>query len=165
MPNRSSAKATAITEQVVNIIALDLKPIWTVEGDGFVELLHYLEPGYKVPSRKHVTKMIQKKHASIREKIQAKLDKEATLISLTIDIWTSAATAAYITVSAHYIFPEWQLLSCVLETPGMSERHTGQNIADRLGNIADRRAINEKVSVLTWNVQQIYWKMIEVGKV
>ena len=119
-----------------------------VEGDGFVELLHYLEPGYKVPSRKHVTKMIQKKHASIREKLQAKLDKEATLISLTTDIWISAATEAYITVSAHYISPEWQLLSCVSEIPGMSERHTGQNIADRLGDIADRWAINEKVSVV-----------------
>ena len=51
------------------MIALDLKPIQTVEGNGFVELLHYLEPGYKVPSRKHVTKMIQEKHASIREKL------------------------------------------------------------------------------------------------
>ena len=103
------------------MIALDLAPIWTMEGDGFVELLHCLGPGYKVPSRKHITKMIQKKHASIREKLQATLDKEATSISLTTDIWTSAATEAYITVSAHYISPEWQLLSCVLETPGMPE--------------------------------------------
>ena len=99
----SEAKATAITERVVNLIALDLKLIWMVEGDGFVELLHYLEPGYKLPSRKHVTKMIQKKHvhASIREKLQAKLDKEAALISLTTDIWTSAAIEAYITVYGH----------------------------------------------------------------
>ena len=119
-----------------------------MEGNEFVKLLHYLEPGYMVPSRKHVTKMIQKKHASIREKLQAKLDKEAILISLTTNIWTSAATEAYITVSAHYISPEWKLLSCVLETPGIPERHTGQNIADRLGDIADRWAINEKVSVV-----------------
>ena len=44
------------------MIALDLKPVCMVEGKGFVDLLHYLEPGYKVPSRKHVTMMIQKKH-------------------------------------------------------------------------------------------------------
>ena len=73
-----------------------------VEGDGFVELLHYLEPGCKVPSRKHVTKMIQK-HVSIREKLQAKLDKEATSISLTTDIWTSAGTEATL-LSLHTIF-------------------------------------------------------------
>ena len=111
-------------------------------------LSYFNTTGYKVPSRKHVTKMIQKEHTSIREKLQAKLDKEATSISLTTDIWTSATTEAYITVSAHYISPEWQLLSCVLETPGMPERHTGQNIVDRLGGIADRWAINEKVSVV-----------------
>ena len=28
------------------MIALDLKPIRMVEGEGFVNLLHYLEPGY-----------------------------------------------------------------------------------------------------------------------
>lgn len=144
----SEGRATAITERITNMIALDLKPIRMVEGEGFCELLHYLEPGYKIPCRKHVTKMILKKHESVREKLQSKLNKEATSISLTTDIWSSAATEAYITVSAHYISPEWNLLSCVLETPGMPERHTGQNIADRLAEIADRWAINEKVSVV-----------------
>ena len=74
-----------------------------MEGEDFVELLYYVKPGYKVPSRKHVTKIIQKKHESIREKLQAKLDKEATSISLTTDMWSSAATEVYVTVSAHYI--------------------------------------------------------------
>ena len=40
------------------------------------------------------------------------------------------------------------MLSCVLETPGKPERHTGQNIADRLAEIADKWNINEKVSVV-----------------
>ena len=92
--------------------------------------------------------IIQKKHKSVKEKLQRKLDKEATSISLTTDIWSSAATEAYITVSAHYISPEWHLLSCVLETPGMPERHTGQNIADRLVEIADRWAITKKISIV-----------------
>ena len=117
------------------MVALDLKPIRMVEG--FLKLLHYLEPRYKVLSRKHVTKMIQNKHKSVREKLQTKL-KEANSISLTTDIWSSAATEVYITVTAHYISPEWQLYFCVLETPDMPERYTGQNIADRLVEIADK---------------------------
>ena len=130
------------------MVALDLKPIRMVESEGFVNLLHYLEPGYKIPSRKHVTMMIQRQHKSVKEKLLTKLDKDAISVSLTTDIWSSAATEAYITCSAHYITLEWQLLSCVLETPGMPERHTGQNIADRLAEIADKWNINEKVSVV-----------------
>jgi len=121
----------AITERVINMVAIDLKPITMVEGEGFVDLLHNLEPGYKLPSRKHVTKMIQKKHESVIEKPQTKINKEAKSISLTTDIWSSIATEeAYITIAAHYVSPEWQLLSCILETPGMPEQHTCQNIAD-----------------------------------
>ena len=52
----SEARATAITERLVNMVALDLKPIHMVEEKGFLKLLYYLEPGYKVPSRKHVLK-------------------------------------------------------------------------------------------------------------
>ena len=66
----SEARATAITERVVNMIALDLKPIRMVEGKDFINLLHYLEPGYKIPSRKHVTIMIQRQHKSVKEKLQ-----------------------------------------------------------------------------------------------
>ena len=61
------ARANAITELIICMIALDLKLIHMVEGEGFLELLHYLEPGYKVPCRKFVTKMVCKKHKWINK--------------------------------------------------------------------------------------------------
>ena len=82
----TETRANAITDRIVCMIALDLKPIRMVEGEGFLELLHYLEPGYKVPCRKFITKMVRKKHELIKEKLQSKLDKEATSVSLTTDI-------------------------------------------------------------------------------
>ena len=109
--------------------------------------MDYLEPNYKVPSRKFITGVIHKKHGAVKEKLQDKLETEASSIALTTDIWTSSATEAYITVSVHYILTEWKMISCVLETPDMSERHTGQNIADKLMQIADNWGISEKISV------------------
>ncbi len=41
------------------------------------------------------------------------------------------------TVSAHFVNESWQLCSNVLLTEEMPERHTGQNIADRLTKAAE----------------------------
>ena len=46
----SEARAKEITDRIANFIVHDMRPIRVVEGQGFVQLLSYLEPGYKVPS-------------------------------------------------------------------------------------------------------------------
>ena len=147
----SEARASTITERIVNMIAIDRKPTRMVEGEGFLKLMDYLEPDYKVPSRKFITGVIHKKHEATKEKLQDKLETEASSIALTTDICTSSATEAYITASAYYISTEWKMISCVSETPDMPERHTRQNIADKLMEIADSWDISEKISVIVHN--------------
>lgn len=58
-------------------------------------------------------------------------------IALTTDIWTSCAKESYSTVTIHFIDNTWKICSRVLSTEEMPERHTGQNIAERLTKIAD----------------------------
>ena len=106
-----------------------------VEGEGFLKLMNCLELGYKVPCRKFITGMIHQRYQIAKEKLLDKLDKEANLIAITTDIWTSSATEAYI-LSRLIISP--QNGTCVLETPDMPERHTGQNIAEKLLAIVDK---------------------------
>ena len=65
-----------------------------------------------------------------REKLEAELvDRH---VGLTSDIWTSAATQGYITVTAYLISDGWELCSQVLLTREMGEHHTGVNISERL---------------------------------
>jgi len=45
----SDAMAKQITELIVRMVALDLRPMCLVEGKGFLELMAFLEPGYKSP--------------------------------------------------------------------------------------------------------------------
>ena len=50
----------------------------------------------------------------------------------------SIAVEAYMTVSVHYLDPNWVMQAFVLETFAFPERHTGVNIAEKLkelGNI------------------------------
>ena len=143
----SESRAKEISERILLMIALDLRPVRVVEGHGFKDLMHYLEPRYTIPSRKHFTKLLRHKHSLGKEKLCSKFE-EADSIALTTDIWTSAATEAYITVTAHYLDLEWKLHAFVLQTAAFPERHTGVEIATKLKQICDDFGIGEKVSAI-----------------
>ena len=119
-----------------------------MEGQGFKDLMKYVEPGYTVPSRKHIGKLLKHRHSLSIEKLKEKLDKEAESVALTTDIWTSVATEAYITVTAHYFEKDWKIQSFVLQTPAFPERHTGTEIANKVKEICDNFRISEKVSYI-----------------
>ena len=54
------------------------------------------------------------------------------------------ATEAYMTVTTHYIDPNWKLQNCVLETL-IPERHTRVNIAEKLKGVGESWGIIHNV--------------------
>lgn len=52
--------------------------------------------------------------------------------AITHDGWTIANTESYNTVTGHFITPEWELKSVVLETKKVEGSHTAENIASSL---------------------------------
>ena len=75
---------------ILNFIIKDIQPITTVEGEGFRNLIHLLEPGYQIPSRKHFTKLLNLKYSEGVHKLKKILTEEASSIALTMNIWTSS---------------------------------------------------------------------------
>ena len=59
----------------IALLAQDMRPKRVVEGQGFIKLMAYLESGYKVPSRKHVTSIIRQKHDLGKKKLQERLSE------------------------------------------------------------------------------------------
>lgn len=47
----SKERARLVTDAIMQVISLDLRPFSVVEGRGFKNLIKLLEPGYKMPSR------------------------------------------------------------------------------------------------------------------
>jgi len=127
------------------MVALDLRPMHLVEGKSFLELMAFLEPGYKVPSSAHISTLVMRKHSVAWNALKEILSKEAVAVGLTTDIWTSIATDAYITVSCHYISPEWEMRSFVLATKEFPERRTAIEIAQMLKEITTDFKIQDKV--------------------
>lgn len=58
-----------IDDKLINLIVKDLQPISIVEDCGFGELITHLDPRYKIPSRKTVSKMINEKYEKVKSEL------------------------------------------------------------------------------------------------
>lgn len=143
----SSARTKAITDKIVRMIILDLRPIRVVECAGFKDLVLTLEPGYVMPTRKSVKKMIFNMYEQSKSKM-IDLLHDASSISLTTDIWTSLSNDAYISLSAHWISDSWELVTCVLAAKEFPGSHTGVAISEKIAEMVKEFKIQDKVSVI-----------------
>ena len=130
----SEGHAKKITNLMVEMVTVDLRPAAIVEGTGFRRLINYLEPNYRVPSAVHITSCLQEHYETAKTRLIQML-QEPNHIALTTDIWTSVATQSYITVTAHFISSNWDLKTCLLQTANFPENHTADNIYEKLKEI------------------------------
>lgn len=98
------------------MIVQDLQLLSVVEDKGLKHLVSALDPRYELPSR---TELVRNHLPSIfnQEVDRVKTALEMTnAVSLTTDIWTPRTTKGFITVTAHFISPSWELKTLALET-------------------------------------------------
>lgn len=89
-----------------------MRPVNIVSGEGFKQLVEFLEPGYSLPKRDTVMYAITSKYNTTKETLLDKI-KSCTALSLTMDIWTSNQMESYMTVTAHFISNDWRLHSFI----------------------------------------------------
>ncbi len=162
----SSARATAITRDICVFIAADMRPFSVVENLGFRRLLHTLEPRYTIPSRSHFTRtVVPTLYKEAKVKVVQTL-KEAESIAITTDGWTSRCTQGYITITAHIINSDWEMVNFVLQTRPLFESHTGANIAEVLQAAVTDWEIKKKnhgIAVVTDNARNMEVDVREAG--
>ncbi|KAK7176491.1 hypothetical protein R3I93_000658 [Phoxinus phoxinus] len=69
-------------------------------------------------------------------------------IALTTDGWTSLATEAYVTVTAHFIDDDWELKDVILKTAEAQKSHTAENVTECISNILGEYSVSRE-SVLS----------------
>ncbi|XP_073729765.1 E3 SUMO-protein ligase ZBED1-like [Misgurnus anguillicaudatus] len=126
------------------MIAKDMLPISVVEGDGFRELINFIQPDYSIPSRGTVTNRLKDQYEQKKEELKMALSS-VEKIALTTDCWTALTRESYITITCHYIDCEWQMKSAVLLTESFSDRHTSEKLAERLNEAVASWGITAKV--------------------
>ena len=133
----SPARAKILDNMIVGLTIHDLRPARMVEGRGFQELMEYCEPGYTVPSRKHISKLMFDRYTSGKALLADKLQSDAFSLSLTTDIWMSSSTEAYISLTCHFLTSQWEFVDCVLATRSFPEHHTKENISSTIKEVLE----------------------------
>ncbi|KAJ8353269.1 hypothetical protein SKAU_G00208360 [Synaphobranchus kaupii] len=108
--NCDARQAEGITQRLCHMMEKDMMPIITVDGEGFRELINFLEPGYRIPSRGTITRRLEARYT------ERKGELKAQLASVNVALTTALTTESYITITCHYIAEDWQVKSAVLLT-------------------------------------------------
>ena len=137
----SSHRAKLLTEAITDFIVKDMRPISTVDGEGFVNLMGIAEPHYNVPCRKTIMSFIDQRFLLTKTHIKSQLEKQSYL-SLTTDMWTSRSGDGYISLTAHYITADFEMKHNNLTTCHLPGTHDHTNIAAALRNLAEQWVID-----------------------
>ncbi|XP_074573505.1 zinc finger BED domain-containing protein RICESLEEPER 1-like [Curcuma longa] len=92
---------------LAKMVIRDEHPFRVVEGAGFKEFVHGLQPRFNIPSRFTVARDCMKLYEDERRKLKKSLSSER--VNLTTDTWTSLQNVNYMCVTAHWIDKEWNL--------------------------------------------------------
>ena len=99
-------------------------------------------------SRKHIMSVLREIMGEVKAQVGEQL-RSAEYVSLTTDFWTSNAVQSYMSVTAHFVTPDWSLSSKVLQTREVSESHTSVKISDELKAVAQEWNLEEKMTATT----------------
>jgi zinc finger BED domain-containing protein 1 (E3 SUMO-protein ligase ZBED1) len=122
----NNVRKEEIDQLLCEMIVGDMLPLDFVQSPYFLRLIHFLEPEYKVPCVKRFVHLLENKYNNARNALKDEIG-EANTVALTTDCWTSLTTEAYMTVTCHFVTPDWKLRSVVLCTEStQDERHTGR---------------------------------------
>ncbi|XP_057451882.1 zinc finger BED domain-containing protein RICESLEEPER 2-like [Lotus japonicus] len=146
------------TRKVDNKVVRDMLAMSIIEHDlafNFVEyrrireLLKYLNPEVKVPSRRASTIDIIKLYEGEKKKLKEELAKVPSRINLTSDLWTACTAAGYISLTAHYVDENWKLNSKILNFCHCPPPHSGQELAKIVNDFLVDWGIEGKIFSLT----------------
>lgn len=134
LPLRRRAEITA---KIARMLALDLQPYDFVESRGFKELMHEMEPLYKIPcrttfSRTVVPELYRDTVRSIKGIIHSDIQDGIQSLSFTSDMWTSRSNESYTSLTCHYLTANFELRAFALSNTLMTESHTACNILAHL---------------------------------
>ncbi|CAH1099724.1 unnamed protein product [Psylliodes chrysocephalus] len=156
-------KYNKITNNILYMICCDYQPMSFVEDTGFQKLMRTTAHEYKIPSRKTIDNLLEKKYEATSTLYR---DKIALLnyYSLTTDIWTETRnTKSFLGVTLHFC-EDIKLYTATIVIVELEERHTGEYIAEALNNVCQQwRISSERVSAVVTDGAANMCKAIDIA--
>ena len=141
-------RAKEITRRIGEMIALDNEPFTVVDHTGFSWLLKLLELHNNLLSDKYFSETLI---PEIYQKVCAKIRKSLSFVShvsVTADILGSVAQDSYITLTCHYIPPDFTLQQVCLHSAPFNDYCTGEHIGFMITKCLDSWILSDKIHVV-----------------
>ena len=121
----------SVDKEVLNFIIQGLHPPNVVEQQGFIDLVHHLQPNINVMSRNTV---VNKVSLEMKNNLKTALG-ELEFIATTTDCWT-AYRRGFIGVTAHWIDPQTMKRCCAaLACKQLKGSHSFSALASALNDM------------------------------
>lgn len=121
---RGGVRYCAILKGFLLFMARSMMTLSLVEDVHFLDFLAVVDPRVNLPCRNTLTNnYLPQLYAEAVELLLDEL-KLVSRVALTTDGWTDGSGRSFITVTVHYIYSSFVLISRILSTPIMPESHT-----------------------------------------
>jgi hypothetical protein len=88
----------------------------------------------------------------------------ASSVALTSDIWSGNVKEDYISVVAHYVSADWELQKKIIGLRLIGVKHTGENIAEKIGCVIQEFDLLDKIFSVTLDNASSNTKAMETLK-
>uniref|UniRef100_A0ACD5TPM0 Uncharacterized protein n=1 Tax=Avena sativa TaxID=4498 RepID=A0ACD5TPM0_AVESA len=112
-------------KMLVRMVVLHEFPLSIVEYDGFRKFVSSLNPSFHMITRKTLKNDIEKDFDEYKKSLKELFGSAKSRISLTIDLWTSNQTIAYMVITACFINDCWKLGKRIIKFNTLETPHTG----------------------------------------
>lgn len=142
--NQQSVPQRKRRDAVVRWVAHAMRPLSVVEDQAFIDLCRTLDPAFIIPSRTTVRNRV----ISLYDDVFAELVKLLKPLwevwpALTTDAWTSTANDGYMSLTMHYITPDFTLVDHGIAVFEFPPPHNATRTAERTQNIMDSLGMPE----------------------
>lgn len=150
----SSSKRNSFDQALLEMIAVDFHRLSIVDDAGFRRFVSKLQPMYKLPTRQVLfdTLLEQQYTRALNER---RIDvQQATSVCLSAEGWTALNGDHYIALTAHYLGPQLDAKSCLLDCFAYNDKHSAVEIKDELVRIAEQWCVHTKVIAVVSDANQ-----------
>ncbi|XP_073138374.1 zinc finger BED domain-containing protein RICESLEEPER 2-like [Henckelia pumila] len=128
--------------KLARYVIVDEMSFRVVEGKRFVELLHELQPRFRILDRKKIASMVYDLFLVEKAKIQSVIGD--VRVTITTDTWTSIQNINYMVVTAHFVDSDWKLHKRILNFTKITN-HSSEEIGKMV-----------EVCLREWGIEKVF---------
>jgi hypothetical protein len=132
------------------LIASNDLPLGFGSSPAFVEYIKkFHTPTFTAVSRQTTSRDLKKMCKESLKQIKDDFTTCTFSVSLTSDIWSGRAKQDYISVVAHYVNEDWEILKRIIGFELIDVKHTGDNIAEAIIKVVENFGLTNKIFAVT----------------